>query len=210
MGKQTAIPSKQVPTNEKTGFRRTAGYYLTHHLVKGLARTGISPDFLTWTGFLITLGAGALIITEHFFAAGFTVLAAAFFDMLDGALARTTDRVTKFGAVLDSTLDRLSESALLLSLMIVYASDGSIPGVALVGLALIFSLMVSYIRARAEGIGLECTVGIFTRTERVVVLVLGLLLSQIEYALIIALGIIVAFSFITTIQRVLHVRRQLS
>jgi len=189
-------------------FRKSAGDYLTRLVVRLLAKTPVAPNTITWFGFLFTLGAAALIITEHFIAAGFLVLIAGFFDMLDGALARSTDRVTRFGAVLDSTLDRLSEAALLLSIMVIYAREQSTLGIIVVGLALLGSLLVSYIRAKAEALGLKCEVGLFTRPERVVVLALGLLLSQIGNALAVALSIVVVFSFITVSQRLLYVWRQ--
>ena len=189
-------------------FRKTAGNRLTRLIVQLLSKTPVSPDVITWTGFLLTLGAAALIITGHLFAAGFVVLIAGFFDMLDGALARMTDKVTRFGGILDSTLDRLSEAALLLGVLVVYAREQSMLGIIFVGLVLISSLLVSYIKARAEALGLECEVGIFTRPERVVVLAIGLLLSQIDYALTVVLGIIMVFSFFTAGQRLLHVWRQ--
>ena len=189
-------------------FRKTAGNRLTHLIVQLLAKTPVSPDVITWTGFILTLGAAALIITEHLFAAGFVVLIAGFFDMLDGALARMTNKVTRFGGILDSTLDRLSEAVLLLGILVVYAREQSMLGIIFVGLTLISSLLVSYIKARAEALGLECEVGLFTRPERVVVLAIGLLLSQIDYALIVVLGIIMVFSFFTVGQRLLHVWRQ--
>ncbi len=189
-------------------FRKTADYYLTRLVVRLLAKTPIAPNTITWFGFLLNLGAAALIITEHLFAAGFVVLIAGFFDMLDGALARSTERVTRFGAILDSTLDRLSESVLLLSILVIYAREQLTSGILVVGLALLGSLLVSYIKARAEALGLECEVGLFTRPERVVVLALGLLLSQIDHALIVALCIVVVFSFVTVSQRLLYVWQQ--
>lgn len=188
--------------------RKTAGYYLGQPVVRLLARTPIAPNTLTWFGFLVTVGAAALIITEHLFAAGFVVLAAGIFDILDGALARSTNQATRFGAILDSTLDRMAEAVLLLAILVVYTREQSTAGILLVSLTLISSFLVSYIRARAEVLGLECQVGIFTRAERVVVLALGLLLSQFEYVLIGALAIIVLFSFITVIQRLLYVWKQ--
>jgi CDP-diacylglycerol--glycerol-3-phosphate 3-phosphatidyltransferase len=201
-------PREQRSLTGLSEFRKTAGNRLTRLIVQLLAKTPVSPDVITWTGFLLTLGAAALIITEHLFAAGFVVLIAGFFDMLDGALARTTNRVTRFGGILDSTLDRLSEAALLLGILVVYAREQSMLGIIFVGLVLISSLLVSYIKARAEALGLECEVGIFTRPERVVVLAIGLLLSQIDYALTVVLGIIMVFSFFTAGQRLLHVWRQ--
>jgi CDP-diacylglycerol--glycerol-3-phosphate 3-phosphatidyltransferase len=201
-------PREQRSLTGLSEFRKTAGNRLTRLIVQLLSKTPVSPDVITWTGFLLTLGAAALIITEHLFAAGFVVLIAGFFDMLDGVLARTTNRVTRFGGILDSTLDRLSEAALLLGILVVYAREQSMLGIIFVGLVLISSLLVSYIKARAEALGLECEVGIFTRPERVVVLAIGLLLSQIDYALTVVLGIIMVFSFFTAGQRLLHVWRQ--
>lgn len=189
--------------------RKLAAYYVTQPIAELLARTSISPNTITWLGFLVTLGAAALIITGHLFAAGFVVLIAGFLDMLDGALARHTNQASRFGALLDSTLDRLSDGFLLLSILVLYLlrEQSSIEAFIVV-LALIGSLLVSYIRARAEALGLKCQVGLFTRAGRVTVLALGLLLSQIDYALITALVIIVLFSFITAGQRLLYVWQQ--
>ena len=191
--------------------RKTVAYYLTQPVVRLLARTPILPNAISWSGFLVTLGAAALIISGHLFAAGFVVLGAGFFDMLDGALARSTNRTTRFGAILDSTLDRLSEAVVLLGILIFYLLNANEPPVIvalLVTLTLIGSFMVSYTRAKAEALGLKGEVGLFTRAERVIVLALGLLLNQIDYALITALAIIVVFSFITVSQRLLYVWRQ--
>lgn len=208
MNTEGIIPQEQRSATRLSGFRKITASYLTRVVVQLIARTPVTPNIITWFGFLLTLGAAALIITGHLFAAGFVVLGAGFFDMLDGALARSTSRVTRFGSVLDSTLDRLSEAALLLGLLFLYSREQSTPGILVVGLVLVGSLLVSYIRSRAEALGLECEVGLFTRPERVVVLSLGLILSQINYALLAALGIIAAFSFITVIQRLLYVWRQ--
>jgi len=199
---KTAIHVKPMTEAKTTGFRRTLGNNLTRLIVKLLAKTSITPDAISWFGVLLTLVAAALIITGNLFAGGIMVLVAGFFDMLDGALARSTQRVTKFGAILDSTLDRFSEAALLLSLLAVYAARQNMLGIWAVGLALLGSYLVSYIRARAEGMGIDCEVGFFARPERVVVLALGLLLAPFNRAfLTAALGIIIVFSFISAGQR---------
>ena len=112
-------------------------------------------------------------------------------------------------AVAGRTLDRLAEAALLLSILVLYAREQSVVLTLLVGITLFGSLLVSYIRARAEALGLECPVGFFTRAERVIVLALGLLLSQINYALVVALAVIAVFSLITAGQRLLYVRQQI-
>jgi CDP-diacylglycerol--glycerol-3-phosphate 3-phosphatidyltransferase len=157
---------------------------------------------------VVSVGAAVLIGTGHLFAAGFVVLVAGLFDIMDGALARSTNRATRFGAVLDSTLDRVAEAALFIGILAMYAAEQSVSGVLVTGVAWLGSLLVSYIRARAEGLGLECQVGIFTRPERVIILVLGLLLSQFDNVLIIALAIIAVLSLVTAGQRVLYVWRQ--
>ena len=167
-----------------------------------MAKLSITPNAITWLGFLLTVGAAALIATGRLLAAGLVVLVAGFFDMLDGALARRTNQVTRFGALLDSTLDRLAEAVLLLGILL-YVRDQLMVAV-LVCVALLVSLLVSYIRARAEALGMECQVGIFTRAERVIVLALGLLLNQV----VIALAVIVLFSFITIGQRLVYVWQQ--
>ncbi|MBA7664292.1 Phosphatidylinositol phosphate synthase [subsurface metagenome] len=192
-----------------SGVRKTVANRVTEPAVWLLARTSITPNAVTWFGFLLAIGAAALIITEHLVAAGILVLIAGFLDILDGALARRTNQTTRFGAILDSTLDRFSEAVLLLGILVLYARDQSFAQILVVGAALVGSQLVSYIRARAEALGLECEAGLFTRTERVIVLALGLLLSQVvDYALLIALAIIVVFSFVTIVQRLIHVRRQ--
>lgn len=193
--------------------RKTLAGYLTGPVVQLLVALSISPNALTWTGFSLTLGAAALIATGHLVAAGFVVLAGGACDMLDGALARRTKRVSSFGAILDSTLDRLSEIALLLGILILFLTkEPPVPlafltkewMILLVFVTLFSSLMVSYIRARAEAMGIECQAGIFTRTERVIVLILGLWLNQIA----IALAIIALFSLVTVGERLAYIGRQ--
>jgi len=186
--------------------RNAIAYWLTEPVVRVLARTPVTPNAVTWFGFILALGAAALVITSHLFAAGFVVLIAGFFDLLDGALARRMEQATPFGAVLDSTLDRLSEAVVLLAILVSFSGTPLL--VLLVFLALLGSLLVSYIRARAEAVGLECRLGLFTRPERVVVLALGLLLSHLANALVIALAIIVVFSFVTIGQRLVYVWQQ--
>lgn len=159
---------------------------------------------ITWFGFLLAVIAAILVFTEHLLAAGLLVLTAGFFDILDGALARQTNQTTRFGSILDSTLDRLSEGVVLLSILALYANRQEVIQIMLVCVVLLSSLMVSYLRAKVEATGIECQVGLFTRSERVIVLALGLLLNQIT----IALGIIAVFSFVTVGQRLLHAWKQ--
>lgn len=190
------------------GARIVLSNYVTQPVVKLLAKTPLTPNAISWLGFLITIGAAALIGTGHLLAAGVVVLFAGLFDMLDGALARATNKVTRFGGVLDSTLDRLSEAALLLGILVIYARGQQVGESILVGLALTSSITVSYLRSRIEALGIDCKVGWFTRPERVIVLALGLMLSQFQYVLVIALSIITFFSFFTAGQRLIHAWHQ--
>jgi CDP-diacylglycerol--glycerol-3-phosphate 3-phosphatidyltransferase len=209
-GNSVSIASKKGPLKSRlVETRKAVASYLSHPIVRLLARTGVTPNALTWFGLLLSLGAAVLIAFKQPFAAGFVVLFAGLFDILDGALARFTDKITKFGAILDSTLDRLGEVAVLLGLLIFFVRELSIPGILIVGFALPGALLVSYLRARAEAAGLAGEAGFFTRTERVIILSLGLLLSGIDHALIISLGIIAFFSYVTVIQRLLNVWHQI-
>ncbi len=185
-------------------IRKSTAGYLTRPAVQLLARTRITPNIITWVGFWLAVAAAVLIGIGDPFSAGFVVLLAGFFDMLDGALARHTNKASRFGGILDSTLDRLAEAALLISLLVLYARGQEVAEVLIVGMALLGSLMVSYVRARVEAAGLQCKTGFFTRPERVIVLALGLLLSQVNYALMAALAVIAFFSFLTIGQRLVE------
>jgi len=175
---------------------------------KILSKTGVTPNMLTVMGFLVSIAAAVLIAKEYFLAGGLVVLFAGAFDLLDGPVARVTGKTTKFGGFLDSTLDRLSEAAVLAGILAYYAySEGTWESL-LAYAAFVGSVMVSYLRARAEGLGVKCEVGVFTRAERVVVMSAGLLFGQrFDLAIPIMLGIITALAFFTVIQRLIHVRR---
>ncbi len=181
--------------------RKALGRYFTDPMVQLLRKTPITPNALTWIGAMIAVGSGVLVATEHLFAAGWVVAFSRIFDLLDGALARATNRTTHFGAVLDSTLDRIGEAVVCVGLMVFYVNQASVIGIILVGLGMVGSQMVSYIRARAEGIGINCEIGVFTRPERVVILSLGLLLAQFNPVLLIALGLTAVLSWVTAGQR---------
>jgi CDP-diacylglycerol--glycerol-3-phosphate 3-phosphatidyltransferase len=189
------------------GVRKTLAFYITQPMVRLLARTPITPNAITWAGLLVSTGAAVLIAIGHPFVAGFVVLVGGFFDIIDGALARSTNRTTTFGAVLDSTLDRVAEAVVFIGLLVYYTDESSVTGIVVVGLVWLMGLLVSYLRARAEAVGIDCEIGLFTRTERVIILALGLLLSGFENALLIALCVIAALSFFTVIQRFRHIWR---
>ncbi len=171
---------------------------ITDPIVGVLARTGVSPNQLTVLGFLGNVGAGVLAARGEFLPAGLVMLAFASLDLLDGALARATGRASAFGAVLDATLDRLSEAAVLGGLLFYYASRGDREEVVLCFAAITGSIVVSYVRAQALANGLDLRDGLFTRAERVLLLGGGLIISQI---LRITLWILAIMSYATVLQR---------
>jgi CDP-diacylglycerol--glycerol-3-phosphate 3-phosphatidyltransferase len=188
--------------------RRQAGRMLTNPLVPIISRLKLTPDMMTFTGIILNLVAAVVIGFGCLLAGGIIFLLAGLFDLLDGALARYMEKTTRFGALLDSTADRITEGAIFLSLIFVTGVSvwpfNVTWELVLIFLALIGSYLTSYIRARAEGLNIDCTVGLFTRVERVIILAFGLLLSQV----FIALAIVVVLSFVTVGQRLVHVWRQ--
>jgi len=184
-------------------IRANLAVRITNPIMGILSKSGIKPDALTFTGLVVNIGAAYVIATGHFLPGGVLVLVAGLFDLLDGALARFVKQTRKFGAILDSTIDRISEAAIFCGLLVWYMLEGSTLEVVLIFAVLIGSFLVSYVRARAEGLGLECKIGLFTRAERVIVLAIGLMVNQI----IIALLILAVFVYITVVQRLVHLRR---
>lgn len=147
-------------------------------MVRWLAFGGVNPNVLTVIGVAVNVGCGVLFGFGEFFWAGIVLIVANLFDMLDGNVARLSGRVTRFGGFLDSSLDRLSDMVSFLGIMIFYASntpDHSLLNVALAGIGMIFSVMVSYTTARSEGFGVKANVGFLQRPERVVLLIIGAL-----------------------------------
>lgn len=174
-----------------------------------LGGLGLTPNALTVIGSLLTACVGLLIAQGWFVAAGVCLWLFSATDTLDGALARATGRVTVFGAFLDSVCDRYAEAAVFLGLVWYYQSAANPRGVVLAYVALIGSLMVSYARARAEGVGLQAAdVGWFQRPERIVLLGVGLLFAAFyASALEVVLAALAVLTTITVVQRVLHVAR---
>ena len=169
------------------------------------ARSGISPNVLTAVGLVLTVTVTVTLATGHLAWGGILVLVTSAFDMLDGALARATNRKSNFGAFFDSTVDRYSEALILLGLLMYYDRMPQ-PGweVTLVYLSIVGSLMVSYTRARAEALGFECKVGLLGRPERIILLSIGLL-AGVQFF---ALAILAIFTNFTAAQRIYHVWRE--
>ena len=190
-------------------YRKIAARRITEPLKTVLIKSRLKPNTLTWLALAISIIAAGTIATNHLLIGGFLVLLSGLFDILDGALARLTNQATRFGALLDSTFDRISDAVLLLGLLVLYLMSGGIIEMVLIFLALVGSFLTSYVRARAEGLGINCPVGLFTRAERVIILALGLLLNQLyEFSIFIALLLVVVLGFVTVGQRLIYVWQQ--
>ena len=172
-----------------------------------LLRLGLSPNALTLLGLALSIGCGFLIGGGHLLIASLVLLLGGLCDMLDGGMARRGSLSSQRGAFLDSTLDRLAEIAMYLGLLVFFHERLAMQLVT--GLALTGSLMTSYARARSEGLGIECKVGLLERPERLILLFLGLLLAPVRLGgitwLELILGILAVLSYVTTFQRIVHV-----
>ena len=176
---------------------------LLRPLVRLLSALRVRPDTLTVLGWALSLCAAVLFGLGYVRVAGVVMLVAGLFDSLDGAVARESNRMSAFGAFLDSTLDRISEAAIFVGIVFFYAADGLPYGALLAGVAMTFSVLTSYARARAEGLGIECQIGLLERAGRVVILSI----SSIAGLLTAGLCLVAAGALVTTAQRILHVRR---
>ncbi len=168
----------------------------------------VTPNMLTVAGLALTLAAAPFIIPGHTAVGAVIFLVGSLTDMLDGAVARLGKQVTAFGAFLDSTSDRVAEGVVLGSIALLYAREDHIGRVALVFIVLIASFLVSYTRARAEALGLQCKVGLMARPERVVLLVVGLLFARF-LVLDVVLVVMAVLTSWTVVTRILYVRKQL-
>ena len=177
--------------------------WLVEPVARALARIGVTPNALTVSGFLLNLINAWLLAVGQQQLAGALILLFTGLDAFDGTLARISGRVTRFGGFLDSVLDRYTEAALFFGLLIFYVQAPDPTTVYLIYASLVGSLLVSYTRARAEGLGVRCQEGWFTRVERILVLSLGLLLTQVR----LALWVLAVLANVTAVQRIVHVYR---
>lgn len=166
-----------------------------------VGRTGVSPNVVTMMGVVLNLGVAWVLAQGYMRIGGLLLPLVSLFDALDGTLARLTGKRSRFGAFLDSTMDRFSEAIVYLGLLVFYTRLGAGREILLIYVTIVGSLMVSYARARAEGLGLDCKVGLLTRLERTVVLTVALILDQVPTALWV-LAILTNF---TALQRMYHV-----
>jgi phosphatidylglycerophosphate synthase len=168
---------------------------------QALARWNVSPNAVTYLGLILTIGVAVLAARGEIRWAGAVYVFAAICDALDGTLARVSGKGSRFGAFLDSTIDRFEESTVFLGLIIYYALvDGQLE-IPLILVVTVGSLMVSYTRARAEGVGVACKEGLMTRPVRVVIMIAAMILDQVLIALI----ILAATSLLTAFHRMFYV-----
>jgi CDP-diacylglycerol--glycerol-3-phosphate 3-phosphatidyltransferase len=179
-----------------------------------LIESRLTPNAISLTGFTLNLAAAALIVDRLFFVAGLAFIVGSIMDTLDGRYSRMSGKGSVFGAFLDSTLDRLEEGIVLIAVGAYFAARHNQVAAAATVAAVLGSLMVSYTRARAEALGVECKVGLATRPVRVVILSIGLVfargasLGHFEL-LAPAVYVLAGLTVFTTLQRIVHVRRQL-
>jgi CDP-diacylglycerol---glycerol-3-phosphate 3-phosphatidyltransferase len=199
----------------KNGYT-TGARTLASRSIGGLARTRITPNALTTAGVSLCLAASVVVFFENrnewlfYWLGGVLFVVGSILDILDGALARAGGKTTPFGAFLDSTTDRIGEGAMLGAIALIFhRHDHPVP-LALTFAAVAGSFLVSYTRAKAEGLGLRGDVGLGSRAERVVVITAGLVLAPISIWLLVgAIALLTATAWLTVLQRILFVRRQL-
>src|SRR5512142_1747248 len=209
-----AEPTEAVRARNRRPRRRPDGETTQEMMRNRLIESRLTPNAISLTGFALNLVAAGLIVGRLFFLAGIAFIIGSIMDTLDGRYSRMSGKGTPFGAFLDSTLDRLEEGIVLTAVGAYFASRHNQPAVAAVVLAVLFSLMVSYTRARAEALGVACKVGLATRPVRVVILSIGLVFAKGaslgDFELLApAVYVLAALTILTTIQRIVYVRAQL-
>jgi CDP-diacylglycerol---glycerol-3-phosphate 3-phosphatidyltransferase len=207
------------PTRSRPGWRQNGrpptAAELRSNVRERLIESRLTPNSISLTGFALNVAAAVLVTQRLFFLAGVTFIVGSLMDTLDGRYSRMSGKGTMFGAFLDSTLDRIEEGIVLTAVGAYFASQGDELAVAAVVVAVLASLMVSYTRARAEALGVECKVGLATRPVRVVILSIGLVFAKGaglgDFELLEAsIYVLAAVSVFTVAQRIWHVREALS
>jgi CDP-diacylglycerol--glycerol-3-phosphate 3-phosphatidyltransferase len=206
-------PSAPPRRSNRAGARN--GQELRSYARDRLIESRLTPNAISMVGLLGNLVAAALVTQRLFFLAGVAFVLGSVMDTLDGRYSRMSGKGTMFGAFLDSTLDRIEEGIVLAAVAGYFAVEGDDVAAAMCVVAVLFSLMVSYTRARAEALGVECKVGLATRPVRVVILSIGLIFAKGagigDFELLApAVYLIAALTIFTTFQRVWHVRNELS
>jgi CDP-diacylglycerol--glycerol-3-phosphate 3-phosphatidyltransferase len=200
--------AKFLRTSGRAGVRR-----YVDAAAKLLIRVGVSANAVTIAGTAVVVGASVLLLAPGHLLAGLIVVAASVLtDMLDGAIARVKGTTSRFGALLDSTCDRLADGAIMAGLAFFLLAEDRALGGALALWALIASQMVSYVRARAESLGAECNVGIAERPERLIIAAVAVLLEvlSVPFALEAGMGLLAVLASITVVQRLVFARAVLA
>jgi CDP-diacylglycerol--glycerol-3-phosphate 3-phosphatidyltransferase len=209
------MPERTEARARNRGTRRRREGPTTQELMRErLIESRLTPNAISLTGFALNVAAAALVVGRLFFLAGIAFIVGSIMDTLDGRYSRMSGKGTPFGAFLDSTLDRLEEGIVLTAVGAYFASQHNQVAVAAVVAAVLFSLMVSYTRARAEALGVACKVGLATRPVRVVILSIGLVFAKGasigDFELLApAVYVLAGLTLLTTIQRIVYVRNQL-
>ena len=194
----------------RSSVRQALSSYVEAPGTRLLIRLGISPNRITLVGLAGGGGAAVLVSQSLLMWGGIAMILASGLDMFDGAVARSTGRVSKFGGLLDSVADRISEAVVLTGILAHFLRESDDTGALLAVAAMATSFTVSYVRARASGLNVDCEIGVLTRVERVVLLSACLVVGEWwAMAIPLALGIIAVLAAITAVQRILHVRNEL-
>jgi len=184
-----------------TDWARERAAIITVPIARFLSRLGIHPNTITVIGLLLQLGVGAVFAAGYIRAGGWLLLVVAPMDALDGALARVSRKQSRFGAFLDSTLDRVADAVLILGLTVPYLRAGHFVMVELLLISLVAAMLVSYTRARAESLGFPCKIGVLSRLERVVLIAALCALGWPE----VMAWVLAGLSLLTVGQRILYV-----
>ena len=207
-------PAPPRAPSRRNGRQSRNGQELRAYARERLIESRLTPNAISIAGLIGNLVAAALVTQRLFFLAGIAFILGSVMDTLDGRYSRMSGKGTLFGAFLDSTLDRIEEGIVLAAVAGYFAATGDDFAAAMCVIAVLGSLMVSYTRARAEALGVECKVGLATRPVRVVILSIGLVFAKGaglgDFELLApAVYLIAALTIVTAIQRVLHVRNEL-
>jgi CDP-diacylglycerol--glycerol-3-phosphate 3-phosphatidyltransferase len=200
--------TEPAPPPPRRSRRKRSGAERLEALRDRLVASRLTPNQISMTGFVLNVVAAVLVWKSEFFLGGVVFIIGSICDTLDGGYSRMSGKGTPFGAFLDSTLDRIVEGIVLTAVAATFARRHDELAVAAVVVAVMASLVVSYTRARAEALGVECKVGIANRLVRVIILSAGLVFADLG-ALEPAVYVLAALSSFTVVQRILHVRREL-
>ncbi|HWM54518.1 MAG TPA: CDP-alcohol phosphatidyltransferase family protein [Solirubrobacterales bacterium] len=211
----SSAPSKGASSRRSNGRSSRNGQELRDYARNRLIESRLTPNAISIAGLILNLVAAGLVTQRLFFLAGVAFIVGSVMDTLDGRYSRMSGKGTLFGAFLDSTVDRIEEGIVLAAVAGYFAATGQDFAAAMCVVAVLGSLMVSYTRARAEALGVECKVGLATRPVRVVILSVGLVFAKGagigDFELLApSIYVIAALTTFTAIQRVWHVRNQLS